>query len=87
MNQALAKPRMRATAVAIHLFMTSIIGGGIGPWAVGRISDELQPDFGDDGIRWAVLAVLATGTLLAGSFYLLASRTLRADVAAASEHD
>ena len=85
MNQALAKPRMRATAVAIHLFMASIIGGGLGPWAVGRMSDELRPEWGEEGIRWAILVVLALGTSLAGTFYLLTSRTLREDVASAAK--
>ena len=85
MNQALAKPRMRATAVAIHLLMTSILGGGLGPWAVGRMSDALRPEWGEEGIRWAILVVLAVGTSLAGAFYLLTSRTLREDVASAAE--
>jgi predicted MFS family arabinose efflux permease len=85
MNQSLAKPRMRATAVAIQLFMASIIGGGVGPWAVGRMSDQFRPQMGDDGIRWAILIVLACGTLLAGGFYLVTARTLQADVEAATE--
>ncbi|MBW2267479.1 MAG: MFS transporter [Deltaproteobacteria bacterium] len=80
MNQFLAKPRMRAMSVAIHLFVVSIMGGGVGPWLVGRLSDTLAGDFGDLAIRYALLSVVAGGALIAGIFYLFASVTLRADV-------
>ena len=80
MNQFLAKPRMRGMSVAIHLFVVSIVGGGVGPWAVGRLSDTLGADLGDEAIRYALLIVAATGAFLAGVFYLLAAKTLREDV-------
>jgi MFS family permease len=83
MNQGLAKPRMRAMAVAVHLFIVSILGGGIGPWLVGRGSDALRPTQGELGIRFALLGVFAVGMLGAGIFYLLAARTLARDFEAA----
>ena len=79
MNQMLAKPRMRAMAVAIHLFVVSILGGGVGPWLVGRWSDALRVRFGEAGVRFALLGAFAVGTTGAGLFYLLASRTLARD--------
>jgi MFS family permease len=85
MNQGLAKPRMRAMAVALHLFIVSILGGGIGPWLVGRGSDALRPSEGELGIRYALLGVFAVGMLGAGIFYLLAARTLARDFEAAKE--
>jgi MFS family permease len=83
MNQNLAKPRMRAMAVAIHLFVVSIVGGGVGPWLVGRASDALRAGHGDLGIRFALLGVFAAGVVSAGLFYLLAARSLARDFDAA----
>ena len=85
MNQGLAKPRMRAMAVAVHLLVVSIVGGGVGPWVVGQLSDGLVGEHGDASIRYALLIVLAVSTVTAGVFYLLTSRTLRADLAEAIE--
>jgi predicted MFS family arabinose efflux permease len=79
MNQGLAKPRMRATAVALHLLIVNIVGGGVSPWAVGRISDALAAEQGANAIGTALLVVVAAGFSLAGVFYLVASRTLRRD--------
>jgi hypothetical protein len=38
MNQGLAEPRMRATAVALHLLVVGIVGGGVSPgsWVTVR---------------------------------------------------
>jgi MFS family permease len=83
MNQGLAKPRMRAMAVAVHLFVVSIVGGGIGPWLVGRASDALRASQGELGIRFALLGVFAVGVTVAGFSYLLAARTLPRDFEAA----
>jgi MFS family permease len=85
MNQALARPRMRAMAVAIHLFVVSIVGGGLGPWLVGRASDTLRATQGELGIRFALLGVFSLGVCAAGFFYLLTARTLARDFEAARE--
>ena len=44
--QVLAPPRVRATASAILFFMTSLIGLGLGPLAVGLVSDLLRASLG-----------------------------------------
>ncbi len=85
MNQSLARPRMRAMAVAIHLFVVSIVGGGLGPWLVGRASDTLRATHGELGIRYALLGVFVLGVSAAGCFYLLTARTLARDFEAARE--
>lgn len=41
MMQAVAPERGRATALALYLFCTSLLGGGLGPLAVGAASDVL----------------------------------------------
>ena len=63
--QHLVRPDMRATASAVFLFINNLIGIGIGTWAIGALSDFLQIRFGDDSLRYSILA----GTL----FYVLAS--------------
>jgi predicted MFS family arabinose efflux permease len=80
MNQGLARPRMRATAVAIHLFIVSILGGGVGPWVVGLMNDSFQAEYGDAGIRQSLVWVQAVCLVLAGASYLLVSRTLDRDM-------
>lgn len=44
--QVLASPRVRATASAILFFLTSLIGLGLGPLAVGGVSDLLSHRLG-----------------------------------------
>jgi predicted MFS family arabinose efflux permease len=84
MNQGLAKPRMRATAVALHLLVVGILGGGLSPWLVGRLSDAFAASQGAASLRTALLAVVCAASALAGAGYLVASRTLRRDFEAAS---
>ncbi|MGI9590526.1 MAG: MFS transporter, partial [Myxococcota bacterium] len=56
-TQALATPNMRATAAAVLLFVINIIGLAVGPAATGALSDLLEPRFGEDSLRYALLAV------------------------------
>jgi MFS family permease len=80
--QSLAPARVRAvTSSVLILFIT---GGGmlIGPWVMGALSDALAPRYGTEGLRFAMVGVLATMTL--GVLALLAgTRTLTRDLAAA----
>jgi MFS family permease len=85
MNQFLAKPRMRAMSVAVQLLIVNSIGGGLGPWLVGRLSDSLRPEYGEEGIRYSMLAAIGVSAFLAGVFYLVASVTLRKGIAEAEE--
>ena len=83
MNQFLAKPRMRAMSVAIQLLIVNLVGGGLGPWLVGRLSDTLRPEYGDHAIRYSLLAVICVNAILAGAFYLICGTTLRRGIAEA----
>jgi MFS family permease len=76
--QHLVPPNMRATASAIFLFVNNLIGIGIGTFAIGAISDGLQGRFGDESLRYAILA----GTsfyLVAAAIFLLSARRLEQD--------
>ena len=69
---------MRATASAIFLFINNLIGIGAGTAALGFISDSLQAQYGDDSLRYAILA----GTsfyVMAAILFLLSARWLSRD--------
>ena len=52
--QGLAPIRLRALWAAITLLVINLIGLGLGPTLVGRISDMLRPAYGEDSLRWAM---------------------------------
>jgi len=78
-THALVDIRSKAVGSAILFFIVNLIGLGIGPLAVGVISDALQPVHGDLSLRYALLSVI----LVVGSWsvvhFMLASRTFRQD--------
>ncbi len=76
--QHLVPPNMRATASAIFLFVNNLIGIGIGTFAIGAISDGLQDRFGDESLRYAILAG-TTFYLVAAAIFLLSARRLEQD--------
>jgi predicted MFS family arabinose efflux permease len=82
--QSLVPVRMRAIASSIVLFVCNSIGLGLGPLIVGAVSDLLRPIVGSDSLRYALMASVVA-TLLAVTFYYLASRRLRLDLARAAE--
>jgi hypothetical protein len=71
---------MRATASAILLFILNLIGLGLGPQAVGVLSDLLAPTYGIQSLRYALLFVVVTGSVWSSLHYFLAARTLREDL-------
>jgi predicted MFS family arabinose efflux permease len=79
MTHGIVGLRMRATASAVLFFVLNLIGLGIGPWAVGLLSDLLRPQFGIESIRYA-LVLMALVNLWCAVHYALAIRTLRDDL-------
>jgi MFS family permease len=76
--QHLVPPNMGATASAIFLFINNLIGIGLGTFAIGLLSDTLQAQFGDDSLRYSILA--GTGFyILAAALFFLAARWLEQD--------
>lgn len=76
--QHVVPPNMRATASAIFLFINNLIGIGIGTMAIGMLSDRLQALYGDDSLRYAILA----GTsfyVVAAILFLLSAKYLKND--------
>jgi len=77
----LAKPHMRALSAALLLMTYNLMGLGLGPYFVGLLSDGLEPRFGVDAVRYALLVVALAH--VAGSLHnALAARTLAADLRA-----
>ncbi len=78
--QSLVQPHTRATAAAILLFFANLIGLGMGPLAVGLLSDLVAMNAGSAaGIRWS-LTLTSLVYMLAGGAFLMARRTIRDDM-------
>lgn len=78
---SIAKPQMRAMASALTTGSYNLVGMGLGPLLVGYLSDRLEPRYGVDSIRYALLVVCAAH-LLGMLHNFLAVSPLRDDVAA-----
>ena len=73
--QNVVSPSMRALAAAFVFFLANFIGLGLGPVAVGALSDMFTPQFGAQSINMALLISLAF--LFIGAFFFwLTSRQL-----------
>ena len=79
MVQSLAPERLRAMASAIALLLANLIGMGLGPLLVGVASDALEPRFGADALRYALMITLVAN-LWSAVHYVRAGRTLRSEL-------
>ena len=91
MTQALAALRMRSVATSLLLFVQTLIGFGLGPWAVGQISDWLKPagislplvgvvGRDADSLRWGMV-IVGLVNVWAAAHYFWGARFLLADLA------
>ena len=85
--QSLVSLRMRAVASAIVLLLINIIGLATGPLLTGMLSDALEPTFGSESMRYSLLIVCVVILPWAAWHYVLASRSIDADLARSEEHD
>ena len=76
--QHLVPAAMRATASASFLLINNLIGLGLGSFVLGVLSDLMTARFGDEALRYAMLAALPL-YLLAALLMALAARPLRED--------
>jgi len=60
---------------------------GLGPVIVGRASDAFGTTLGNDALRYALLTIVGITTAWAALHFLLAARTLRADLARVNAAD
>lgn len=82
MTQALATLRTRSVATSLLLFVQTIIGYGLGPLVAGALSDWLNPVYGTDALRYALVIVGLVNVWAAGH-YMWGARTVRAELAMA----
>jgi sugar phosphate permease len=54
--QHLAAPNMRTSASALFLFINNLIGLGAGTLIIGALSDALTSRYGDEALRYSILA-------------------------------
>jgi predicted MFS family arabinose efflux permease len=78
-TQGLVSLRMRSVAAAVLLFILNIIGLGAGPSTVGFLSDVLQPSYGVDSLRVALMIVSCLNVWAAVHFFI-AGKHLAADL-------
>ncbi|MGP4054772.1 spinster family MFS transporter [Mycobacterium sp. 4D054] len=79
--QRLVPAEQRATASAIFLFFSAILGS-VGPLVTGMISDALKSEVGDMSLGRAMLCVVPLMHLVAIGCYLLASRRYLREIVA-----
>jgi MFS family permease len=77
--QTLVPEEMRAISFALVYLFANFIGMGLGPLAVGALSDGLRPWAGEDSLRYALVA-LAPGFLLSAWQAWRASETVARDL-------
>lgn len=77
--QGVAQVRMRAFAGAAYVFVVNLIGLGLGPLAVGILSDFLRPSLENESLRYALLVIFMVN-IWSAIHYFFAARTLREDL-------
>jgi MFS family permease len=81
--QTVVPESMVATATAMVMLLANLVGAGLGPIAVGALSDALRHSFGSESLRFALLATCPG--FLWGSWHLWsAARTVASDTETAS---
>lgn len=77
--QNMMPPRMLAMTVAIFLFITNLVGMGLGPPLIGQVSDIMQAQYGQEGLRISLLS-FAPVYLWAAFHFFRARRYLAKDL-------
>lgn len=85
--QGLVSLRMRAVTSALALLIINVIGLLFGPQLTGILSTMLEPQFGEEAMRYSLLTVTSVMLPWAAWHYMRAGRSIDADLARATEHD
>ena len=83
--QSLVSDRMRSMAIALIFLLANLIGYGMGPLAVGALSDLLAPIYGLESLRYASL-IFSPWYLFVAFYYWKAGKTIEADIRAVESH-
>ena len=82
--QHLVPRPMRSTASACFLLIVNLVGLGLGPWFMGRLSDSLAASYGPDALRASAVACTAF-YVIAALLALAAARVLSSSLAVEPE--
>ncbi len=85
MTHGLVGLRMRALSSAILFFILNIIGLGLGPWLVGSLSDALEPIFGIESLRYAMVFLIPPVMCWSALHFYLGANSLASDLAQAPD--
>ncbi len=85
--QGIVALRMRAIASALALLVINVIGLLLGPWMTGILSTQLEPQFGEQAIRYSLLLISVVILPWATLHYWLAGKHIDGDLARAAELD
>lgn len=77
--QTLVPAPMRAQSIALVYLFANLIGVGLGPLATGALSDALEPQFGAESLRYA-LVLVSPGYIWAAWHLWRASQTIMRDL-------
>lgn len=77
--QSLVSERLRSLAVAITFLVGNLVGFGLGPLALGFISDALADIYAEESLRYALLG-FTPGTLLMAFYFWRVGNTVEADI-------
>jgi len=86
-TQSLVSLRMRAVASSLVLLIINVIGLAMGSPVTGFISDKLQPYYGPESMRYALLIVSVVMLPIAAWCYFQAGKSIEQDLQRANEHD
>ena len=82
--QGLATPRMRSLAHASWTMIATLVGMGVGPLAVGMLSDLRGAETKADSLMWGLIAITALAPVSALG-YVVAARSLKDDLERAND--
>ena len=82
--QSVVSDRLRSVSVALIFFFANLVGFGLGPFALGVLSDALNPSYGQDSLRYALL-IFSPGFLLIAYYHWKASNVIEQDILAVEE--
>jgi len=77
--QSIVGARMRGVAVSITMLISALLGQGMGPWAIGAISNALSESRGE-GSLGAALLLAPVIFVVGGVLYFLGARSFRQDM-------
>ena len=77
--QSLSRVRMRAVAASITMLSVNLVGLGLGPTIIGVLSDVLEPELGEDSLRYALM-VVGLLIILSAFFFFRAAATVEDDM-------